>query len=136
MKQFLGNIRQWFRYVGRYNHFVLIKEALFGYPFDSYYLLQIEQAKMNQMLAYFQASDLVESNDKICRDLRLCIKLNKIMCEEIDIAGRYVNTSNITRFAKPSLIDFYTRNTDQYYILKAQSLYYEIMKQNIMGWWD
>lgn len=136
MKQFLSNIRQWLSYAGRYNHFVLIKEALFGYPFDSYYLLKLERAKLNQMLAYFQASDLVESNNKICRDIKLCIELNKIMCEETDITRRYVNTHNMSRFVKPSFVDFYTQFTSEYYILKAQSLYYEIMKQNVTAWWD
>lgn len=77
----LREIRGWFRFHFRKEFFKFLKEVLKSYPYDSSYLFEVEKAKMLEMAAYFERSQLVEGWERTVKELRLCARLIDIITE-------------------------------------------------------
>lgn len=141
----------WFRHNFNKHHWKVVKSAIKGHPFDYCYLLDLEYAKLNEMYHYFSTSDIAEDNPKTAREIKLAMKLNRIISEEEvyeyikDENGHFqykclvnVNLNNIDRFIKHSPeVKFISDKMPHYlYIEKAKNLYGELMKHKIFTWWD
>ena len=62
----------------------VLKATLESYPFDSSYLLVIEQAKINEIADYMELNQRFEGWEYVVRDLRLCSRLIDILRNETD----------------------------------------------------
>lgn len=148
-----NDIRCWFRHNFNKHHWNVIKSAIKGHPFDYCYLLDLEYAKLNEMYHYFSTSDIAEDNPKTAREIKLAMKLNRIISEEENLYDYIrngkglgfdykclvnVNLNNIDRFIKYSPeVKFISDKMPHYlYIEKAKNLYGELMKHKIFTWWD
>lgn len=126
-----------------------VDEAINGYGFDYGYLYNLELAKLNEMVDYFTKHGTSADNDKYIRQMKLAIKLLKIVIEERDCfhfdwaKGGYVcdvkvNLKNAKRFVKEEeVMDYYTeRYPHELYLLKAQYLYHKLRFYFEQYWWD
>lgn len=115
-------IRCWFRHNFNKRHLKTVREAIFGNPFDHGYLWNLELAKLDEMLAYFEKSDIVEERSKesdIVRTLRWARNMLNIVVKddhwhtegEMDfenfsdgtfgiVCDVKVNTKNIERYVR------------------------------------
>lgn len=84
-------IRGWFRFHFRKEFFKLLKEVFKSYPYDGAYLLELEKAKMLEMAAYFERSQLVEGWERMVKELKLCAILIDIITEDDDIKLYHYN---------------------------------------------
>ena len=149
-----SDLKCWCKHnLNRY-HWKTVKKAWCGYPFDYNYMLDLQQAKFEEMYNYFQNSDIVADAHMIRRDLKLIIKLLKIIREEelcftYDIngdsfkRGQYrclvnVNLNNIDRFVKNEKEKKFIKEKMQHelYIYKAKNLYYKLLMNRLETWWD
>lgn len=85
--QLLNNLRAWFSFNWSWEHWALVKTAARGYPFDYGYLLRLEEAKLREMLAYHQKSDITTEDERgqCIRSLRIAIRLLEILQEKVDL---------------------------------------------------
>lgn len=133
LKLWMFNIWYWFKIITKTRYW------------DDGYLLDIEEHQLKQMLKYFIKSDLVENNDIIVRDIKLCLSLIDIIKNEaIDMP--YVNVKNYKRFI-PSLnnemLDPLIRDVNTVKMVsrwiaqeKAFHLYNKIRAYKMQTWWD
>lgn len=151
------NIKHWIDYIFKRKSLKLIREACVSYPYDWTYLLELNRVKYEQMIEYFEASNITGSSPRICRDLRICINLIDIITEKTELVdndttgildpyylenrktrkiNRKVNYKNIDRFIPEQHIDFYKDFEDEYYIEKAKHLYFKILNDKLFTFWD
>lgn len=126
------SIRCWCRLCLKKRHWNIVKKAILGYPFDNYYLYDIEYAKICEMYDYFLHSDIVHPDPKnhdIVRTLRWCKRMMEIFMKDdhwhtegsIDfeyttktdikiICDVKVNTRNARRYICEDLYPFYKYN--------------------------
>lgn len=78
---FWKNLRAWFRNNWTREHWALVKTAAKGYPFDYGFQLKLEEAKLREMLAYHQRSDIKteDEREQCIRSLRIAIRLLEIL---------------------------------------------------------
>lgn len=134
---------------------------IWGKPWDSCYLLYIEQWKLREMAKYFKKSQLAAGRERQVKEIELCIKLIDIILEKDSYYNswlklnhdwnphetivrpfpKYINTGNINRFIPG--IDIKTFNPDliesikvQLRINKAFYLYHKIRLERMLTWWD
>lgn len=129
-----------------------MKTAWGGGPWDWYYLLILEQAKLKEMRSYFMSSLYFDHSNDI-KWIDKCIQLIDIMLENdpLDDASNtpYVNIRNMKRFYRlrknqatqsmPSWDDvekYVRKYPNDLRILKAENLYYEIRREYTTRWWD
>lgn len=110
------------------------------YPWDTIYLIEIEEHQLKRMLNYFIKSDLAENNDMIVRDIRLCLSLIEIYKNEGENV-EYVNIKNYKRFIPTLTEDHFNDkliNLTKGAIAqqKAFALYNKIRSYNMQMWWD
>lgn len=133
LKQGVFNIWYWFKIITKTHYW------------DDRYLLDIEEHYLKQMLKYFTKSDLVENNDIIVRDIKLCLSLiNIIKNEAEDIT--YINIKNYKRFIpilNPDLLNNEVSSKDTVKMVsrgiaqeKAFHLYNKIRAYKMQTWWD
>lgn len=155
---FFKGLFYWIRLNFNKFKFNLLRECLKGQPYDYEFLLKIEKAKLEEMLNYFNNSDIV-NHDTDIRYIKIAIKLLNILIsdgedlyefkynfgeisKDDEIHNRYVfignvNMNNISRFLKRNNdIDFVKRFPHEAYLLKAESLYYKIRNEKGYKWWD
>ena len=133
IKQRFFNLYYWFNLIFKTQYW------------DSGYLLDIEEHQLKQMLKYFIKSDLVENNDIIVRDIKLCLSLIDIIKNEAEDMS-YVNVKNYKRFIPslnneildPLIRDVSTVKTVSRWIAqeKAFHLYNKIRAYKMQTWWD
>lgn len=144
MKRLWYQIVHYVNYHFRKAKWYVIREAISGHPYDSCFLLKLEQAKLKEMLEYFQRSDIVDHTNDI-KWIKICINLLDIIINEPE-DQRYINIENMWRFVWPT---DYTKGVEKedvehYYKLypqhlrwvKANHLYYEIRNIYTSRWWD
>lgn len=133
IKQIIFNLYYWFKPISK------------TYYWDYGYLIDIEKHQLKQMLKYFIKSDLVENNDIIVRDIKICLSLIDIIKNEAEDIS-YVNIKNYKRFI-PSLnndmLDPLIRDVDTVKMVsrwiaqeKAFHLYNKIRAYRMQTWWD
>ena len=133
IKQGFFNLYYWFNLIFKTQYW------------DSGYLLDIEQHQLKRMLKYFIKSDLVENNDIIVRDIKICLSLIDIIKNEAEDIS-YVNIKNYKRFI-PSLnnemLDPLIRDVNTVKMVsrwiaqeKAFHLYNKIRAYRMQTWWD
>ena len=133
IKQGFFNLYYWFKPISK------------TYYWDYGYLIDIEKHQLKQMLKYFIKSDLVENNDIIVRDIKLCLSLIDIIKNEAEDMS-YVNIKNYKRFI-PSLnnemLDPLIRDVNTVKMVsrwiaqeKAFHLYNKIRAYRMQSWWD
>ena len=132
IKQGFFNLYYWFNLIFKTHYW------------DSGYLLDIEKHQLKRMLKYFIKSDLVENNDIIVRDIKLCLSLIDVIKNEAEDIS-YVNIKNYKRFIPtldmkflhPDICPKYTINTVEKMIAqeKAFHLYNKIRAYRMQTWW-
>lgn len=81
------SIRNFFNYKLRRSHLNVVKEAFNGYPYDFEFMLELEYAKLKEMLDYHERSHIIceEERKRIIWQLKLAISLLEIISEKRDI---------------------------------------------------
>ena len=65
----------WLKIHTRKRFLRIVKTAFSGYPYDYYYLLELEQAKLNEMADYLEENDRFVGVEFCVRDIRTCSSL-------------------------------------------------------------
>ena len=137
-------------------------KRIWGKNWDWAYLLHLEQRKLIDMANCFEKNDLFEGVEKVVRDMRICVKLIDIICEndtpykawlhasfggdkkeEVPFS-RHINVNNRKRIFKELHQKDYIDNAHtnikwtlkaSYRQQKALYLYHKIRMVNLMAWW-
>lgn len=139
-------------------------KRIWGKPWDWYYLLHLEQAKLKEMADYFEKKDRFMGVEKVVRDIRICLKLIDIICEK-DIPykswlhqsygypikdfesieevkfPKYINVRNRHRFLHKDFLNgnhpnIFNSLLAEYRKMKALALYNKIRTYKLFSWWD
>lgn len=162
-KDFYRSVKQWFHSNWNKEFWNLVKCVFTSHPWDNYYFDVIQLAHINRMIGWFDKHQIVENHETdIDRPLRwarhcLNVQLNddylvKYIPEADDIMNRFVyigpklNYKNFYRVVNRSqfhgpvnlneVIEFYKKNPEEYYKLKAKYLYHKILLHYENRWWD
>lgn len=65
----------WLKIHTRKRFLRIVKTAFSGYPYDYSYLLELEQAKLNEMADYIEENDRFIGAQFVVRDIRICSSL-------------------------------------------------------------
>ena len=130
-----------------------------GWPYDSYYLLKLEQSKLKEMIAYSERNMRYVGQEYDIRDMKICVSLIDIITETRDL---FTFDGNL-EFSEPDEFGNCTINTDKLkyrcfvnvnernayrfsnenrkyhykhdlYIMKARQLYYQIRIEKEERW--
>lgn len=145
MKNIYYRLQQWFSTNMTIKRFNVIKRAILDPPYDSYYLLGLEKAKLEEMRSYFKSIDFVDHTIDI-KWISICISLLEIIMEgdpfNPECPSR-VNVNNMLRFYRLSpkvsveeVREFAIKHPNDLRILKAKHLYYQIREEYTERWWD
>ena len=108
---------------------------------DWYFLLNLEQYKIKQMIKSFSKAKHYVGWERDVRDMKLCVTLIDIICENDSISKNWrkeicnINIRNAKRFHMNS------SNNDHYLFLlelrriKALHLYNKIRNRMLRWWW-
>lgn len=132
---------------------------VWGKPWDWFYLLNLERAKLREMSSYTKKHHRYLNWELSVRDMEICIKLIDIILEqdkpykgwlhnnfrenfkEQTPFPVYVNTKNVSRFKLKGVIDKY-KNSPIYpsilsdvRVTKALYLYNKIRNYKLFKWW-
>lgn len=139
-------------------------KRIWGKPWDWYYLLHLEQAKLKEMADYFEKKDRFVGVEKVVRDIRICLKLIDIICEkdapykswlhqsyghpikdfesieEVKFP-KYINVKNRHRFLHKDFLNgshpnIFNSLLAEYRKMKALALYNKIRTYKLFSWWD
>ena len=135
-------------------------KRIWGKPWDSGFLLKLEQHKIREMIAYFKKHHHLSNWKFVVRDMQICDRLISIVLEEdkhyrswLDVryGGTkrtqipfpvYINTKNYKRFW-PTVEDLHQDNLILHNGIlislrqqKALFLYNKIRAYRIQSWWD
>ena len=135
-------------------------KRIWGKPWDSGFLLKLEQYKIREMIAYFKKHHHLSNWKFVVRDMQICDRLISIVLEEdkhyrswLDICYGgtkrtqipfpvYINTKNYKRFW-PTVEDLHQDNLILHNGIlislrqqKALFLYNKIRAYRIQSWWD
>ena len=101
----LGNkirgVWYWIRMHTKKRFLRVLKATLKSYPYDSSFLLEIEQAKLNEIADYIEANDRFVGCEYVVRDIRLCVRLIEILKHETD----YFHFNGDIRFVPSGKVD-------------------------------
>ena len=101
----LGNkirgVWYWIRMHTKKRFLRVLKATLKSYPYDSSFLLEIEQAKLNEIADYIEANDRFVGCEYVVRDIRLCVRLIEILKHETD----YFHFNGDIRFVPSGDVD-------------------------------
>ena len=138
-----------------------LKTALSGYAYDSCFLLELEKAKLEEMVADFEycrdkSGWSYEGIEHDIRDMKLAISLLDIILHEekffhfdhiTDENGKpmqpkyvsdvKVNYRNAYRFMSSKEIEYYEpKQSHELYIQKARYLYHKLRLYREQYWWN
>lgn len=118
-----------------------------GQPWDWTYMLQLEKAKLETMLSYFNQSHIIADEEIVIRDIKLAISLIDIIIDEGMSNTTFengklhdnnkVNLRNANRFVSYKFLsaDFLCVKglvrTE-----KAWHLYHKLRLYKMRNWWD
>lgn len=139
-------------------------KRIWGKPWDWYYLLHLEQAKLKEMADYFEKKDRFVGVEKVVRDIRICLKLIDIICEKDALYKswlhqsyghpvkdfesleetkfpKYINIRNRHRFLHKDFLNgdypnIFNSLLAEYRKVKALALYNKIRTYKLFSWWD
>lgn len=144
----------------RKDFFRVLKATLSGNPWDSFYLLRMEKAKLIELANYLEKTNRYVGVEYDVRNIRICISLLEIMLDErelshttgdwrvdkdgaLDMSGVeyhvdvYVNTKNIDRIIPDKTAQSsYLKFPDLLYVEKARHLYHKIRNEQETRWAD
>lgn len=142
----------WFRYNFNKKKWNLIKTSIKTYPFDHYYIWDLEKSKLEESLYYFENHYYTERNPDIIKEIKLALKLLNIIIEDGEglyewindeeslkksyKCNIYVNTNNYHRFVNEKYKEMYLEYQHELYVEKAKYLYYKLLTYKIKNWWD
>jgi len=162
-KHFYRGVKQWFHSNWNKEFWNLVKCVFTSHPWDNYYFDAIQLAHINRMIGWFDKHQIVENHetdiDRPLRWVRHCLNVQmndnyllKYIPEAKDIMDRFVyigpklNYKNARRFINRTqfhdpvnfdeVIEFYKKNPEEYYKLKAKYLYHKILLHYEDRWWD
>ena len=133
-------------------------KRIWGYNWDFYYLLQIEQRKLKEMASYFAKYQRHVGWEKSVWEMNVCIQLIDIILEKDKYYKSWlhnsfggcnwsaspfpihVNIKNVSRFMKnytlPENSELYNHIIPEIRRIKALHLYNRIRSLKLMTWWD
>lgn len=124
-------------------------KRIWGHSWDWGYLIKLEYYKLKEMADGFERRKFVEGWEDIVKEIRLCLRLIKVISEEdraYDIntgkLNKYVNVKNCSRFLNKWEISVLKKRPDNHILLdnlrikKAFYLYNKIRTYKMMSWWD
>lgn len=145
IKYYWSNIKDWFTHNWNKSHCKVVKEAMYGMPYDWTYLLKLERSKLKEIRDYCVTSNVVDHDNNI-KWMNMCIKLLDIIIDDDgQDSNRKMNYNNIDRFIRKPIkdgvlwddvVDYYKKYPDDYRFAKAWYLYFEIRKNYTGNWWD
>lgn len=145
MKNIYYRIQQWISTNFTRTRFNVIKKAIADPPYDSYYLLALEKAKLEEMRAYFKSIKFFDHTIDI-KWISICISLLEIIMEDDPFnpeCPARVNVNNMMRFYRiapnvsiEEVREFAIKHPNDLRILKAKHLYYKIREEYTERWWD
>lgn len=91
----------WIRMHTKKRFLRVLKATLKSYPYDSSFLLEIEQAKLNEIADYIEENDRFVGCEYVVRDIRLCVRLIEILKHETD----YFHFNGDIRFVPSGKVD-------------------------------
>ena len=77
-KRTYHSVRSWFRYTFNKHHRLLVKEAFNGRPWDDSFLIELESAKIEEMIDYHQRTQRFKGVEYVIRDMKICLSLIEI----------------------------------------------------------
>ena len=139
-------------------------KRIWGQPWDWGYLLHLEQVKLKEMADYFERKNRFVGVEKVVKDIRICIKLIDIICEndapykswlhqsygghvkdfesleEVKFP-KYINIRNRHRFLSKDFLNgnhpnIFNSLLAEYRRMKALALYNKIRTYKLFSWWD
>lgn len=153
-----NDIKDWFRNCCNKHHFNTVWATFKAQPYDYYYTNDIMRARLVEILEYFKRTDVISENNKnrVISKITLAISLLDISmgntddymwkdsnASDTDPNAIYVNTKNAYRYY--SLRD----DSDKVYLQnlfkafpsmlreeKATKLFWRVMYQYSIDWWD
>ena len=153
-----NGIIDWFRNCCNKYHFRMVWAAFKAQPYDFFYTNDIIRARLVEVLEYFKRTDVITENDKnrIISKIALAISLLDITMGNIDDCmykdsnapdtdptAIYVNTKNAYRYYairddsdKPCLQCLFKEFPSVLREEKANKLFWDIMNQYSINWWD
>lgn len=156
----------WFRYHFNKGTVNLIKTILTTYPYDFCFLYRIEKAKLQEMLNYYEKSNIMsdEKKEQVVRTLKLAISLINIINEDgiqlfhydgkmefidegnglhrCDTSNLHyhsdvkVNLKNANRYGNDLNQKIFNEMPHELYVMKAKHLYYKLRLYYTDLWWD
>lgn len=72
----------WVRYHKKKDFFHILHTAWHGYPWDESYMLELERAKLLEMIHYHEKAQRFVGWEYVVRDMKICVSLIGIMLEE------------------------------------------------------
>ena len=158
VKRFYNDVINWFKHCCNKHHFKTVWQAFIGRPYDYYYTNEIMRARLVETLEYFKRTDVITENDKnrIISKITLAISLLDISMGNIDDCiykysnapntnqtTIYVNTKNAYRYYatmdesdKKHLQYLFKTFPDMLREEKASKLFWKVMYQYSIEWWD
>ncbi|MEG1008257.1 MAG: hypothetical protein RSE41_00160 [Clostridia bacterium] len=117
-----------------------------GQPWDWIYMLELEKAKLETMLSYFNQSHIVEDENIIIRDIKLAISLIDIIIDDGMSNTSFengefqdnnkVNLRNANRFMPSLNITGFVCAKGYVKTEKAWHLYNKLRLYKMRNWWD
>ena len=111
--------------------------------YDWEYLLQLLQFKLNRMVDYWRRFSHLANGDYIRRQMELASRLTDIVLNDGNDSGDYdkfsyrVNLRNKHRFSVRFHHNYYPHGEmQQVRFCKAYYLFFKLMQENLMHWWD
>lgn len=166
LKRKYYSIKDWFRNCFNKHHFKTVWAAFKNRPWDYAETYDVLKHRLIEQREYFKKSDIIvqESIDKIVSQLDLALSLYDIMSGEVSaghweyewnervnengsssnslnrmqyVAERYVNTRNRHRFSNHKEVrEYYQKCPQELYEEKARRLFWRMMAEHSMNWWD
>lgn len=82
---FIQNVFSWINTNFNKKHFRVVKTAFLGYPWDYGYLLDLLEAKLDEMSSYFEKSYITVDDPIIAQRLKTMVNLINIVKEDTDL---------------------------------------------------
>ena len=152
------DIKGWFRNCCNKHHLKMAWTAFKAQPYDCYYTNDIIRARLVEVLEYFKRTDVISENDRnrIISKITLAISLLDIMMGNTDDCtykdsnapytdqnAIYVNTNNAYKYYairddsdKAYLQNLFKAFPSMLREEKASRLFWRVMHQYSIDWWD
>lgn len=153
-----NDIKDWFRNCCNKHHFNTVWATFKAQPYDHFYTNDIMRARLVEILEYFKRTDVISENDKnrVISKITLAISLLDISmgntddcmwkdsnAPDTDPNAIYVNTKNAYKYYgirddsdKEYLQNLFKAFPSMLREEKATKLFWKVMYQYSLEWWD